>query len=26
MFAMSFLMSQSDIDKLAAYYSRQRKE
>ena len=26
MFAMSFLMTQSDIDKLAAYYALQRKE
>ena len=26
MFAMSFLMTKSDIDKLAAYYARQRKE
>jgi cytochrome c553 len=26
MFAMSFLMTQSDIDKLAAYYAQQRKE
>jgi cytochrome c553 len=26
MFAMSFLMTQSDIDKLAAYYARQRQE
>jgi cytochrome c553 len=26
MSAMSFLMTQSDIDKLAAYYARQRKE
>jgi cytochrome c553 len=26
MFAMSFLMSESDIDKLAAYYAQQRKE
>jgi cytochrome c553 len=26
MFAMSFLMTQSDIDKLAAYYARQRKD
>jgi cytochrome c553 len=26
MFAMSFLMSESDIKKLAAYYARQRKE
>ena len=25
MFAMSFLMSVSDIDKLAAYYAQQRK-
>jgi cytochrome c553 len=26
MFAMSFLMSQSDIEKLAAYYAQQRKQ
>jgi cytochrome c553 len=26
MFAMSFLMSKSDVDKLAAFYSQQRKE
>ncbi len=26
MFAMSFLMTQSDIEKLAAYYAQQRKE
>jgi cytochrome c553 len=26
MFAMSFLMTQSDIDKLAAYYAQQRQE
>ena len=26
MFAMAFLMTQSDIDKLAAYYARQRQE
>jgi cytochrome c553 len=26
MFAMSFLMSRSDIDKLAAYYAQQRKD
>jgi cytochrome c553 len=26
MFAMSFLMSKSDVDKLATFYSQQRKE
>jgi cytochrome c553 len=26
MFAMAFLMTESDIEKLAAYYAQQRKE